>query len=194
MSPIYWGYSWKIFTKQQQHRHSKHHAAQIQTQTITWINKPQPKANSCTEDTLYSGQHITNIHQLTGIGNQKFSFLWKHLLARDRSLPDQPISIRKAQSRKKAHKPLRTSWVSQKKSVCYVWKLYNFVRINKPLAYRCLVCISCSVHVISTYYVRKGSWAFYLNYPQSNEVGNPITWWDPGPRTKDTRTELHPKE
>ena len=90
MSPIYWGYSWKIFTKQQQHRHSKHHAAQIQTQTITWINKPQPKANSCTEDTLYSGQHITNVHQLTGIGNQKFSFLCKHLLSRDRSLPVQP--------------------------------------------------------------------------------------------------------
>ena len=33
---------------------------------------------------------------------------------RDWSLTDQPISIRKAQSRKKAHKPLRTSWISQK--------------------------------------------------------------------------------
>ena len=35
-------------------------------------------------------------------------------LPRDRSLSAQPISIRKAQSRKKAHKPLRTSWISQK--------------------------------------------------------------------------------
>ena len=32
----------------------------------------------------------------------------------DHSLPAQPISIRKAQSRKKAHKPLHTSWISPK--------------------------------------------------------------------------------
>ena len=31
----------------------------------------------------------------------------------DRSLSAQPISERKAQSTKKAHKPLRTSWISQ---------------------------------------------------------------------------------
>ena len=42
-------------------------------------------------------------------------------------------------------------------------------RINKPLT-RCLNCVSFSVHVISTHYVRKGSWAFYLNYPQINGV------------------------
>ena len=30
------------------------------------------------------------------------------------SSPAQPISIRKAQSRRKAHKPLRTSWISHK--------------------------------------------------------------------------------
>ena len=40
------------------------------------------------------------------------SFSWFLSLPRDRSLPAQPISTRKAQSRKKAHKPLRTSWIS----------------------------------------------------------------------------------
>ena len=44
-------------------------------------------------------------------------------------------------------------------------------RINKPFTCsRCVICISCSAHVISAYYVRKGSWAFYLNYPQMNEI------------------------
>ena len=43
--------------------------------------------------------------------------------------------------------------------------------INKPFTCsRCVICVSCSVHVISTYYVRKGSWAFYLNYP-ANQRG-----------------------
>ena len=35
-------------------------------------------------------------------------------------------------------------------------------QINKPLT--CShsgICVSCSVHVITVYYVRKGSWAFY---------------------------------
>ena len=45
-------------------------------------------------------------------------------------------------------------------------------RINKPFACsRCLICVSCSVQLISTYYVCKGSWTFYLYYPQINEVG-----------------------
>ena len=34
-----------------------------------------------------------------------------------------------------------------------------------------MIYISCSVHLISTYYACKGSWTFYLNYPQINEVG-----------------------
>ena len=43
--------------------------------------------------------------------------------------------------------------------------------INKPFTCsRCVICVSCSVHVISTWYVRKGSWAFYLNYP-ANQRG-----------------------
>ena len=40
-------------------------------------------------------------------------------LPRDRSLPAQPITIQKGQSRKKAHEPLRTSCIS-KKCVCHV--------------------------------------------------------------------------
>ena len=57
--------------------------------------------------------------------------------------------------RKKTHKPLRT---------------VNFSNMCPPCS-RCVICVSCSVHVISTYYARKGLWAFYLNYPQSNEIG-----------------------
>ena len=38
-----------------------------------------------------------------------------------------------------------------------------------------MICVLSSVHFISTYYVREGSWAF-LSYPQTNEIGNPITW------------------
>ena len=33
-----------------------------------------------------------------------------------------------------------------------------------------LICVSWSVPLILTYYVRKGSWAFYFDYPQINEV------------------------
>ena len=51
---------------------------------------------------------------------------------------------------------------------------YHFdCRINKPFTCsRCVICVSCSVHVISTYDGRKGSWTFYLNYPQFKEVEN----------------------
>ena len=51
-----------------------------------------------------------------------------------RSLPAQPIHVRKAQSRKKAHKPLHTLWISQNAFVCRVWWSYTFYfdyRINK---------------------------------------------------------------
>ena len=38
---------------------------------------------------------------------------------------------------------------------------YCDYQINKTFACsRSLICVSCSVHLISTYYVRKGSWAF----------------------------------
>ena len=82
----------------------------------------------------------------------------------------------KSTVKKKAHKPLRTSWIPQKMCLpclIIVQSCYFHYRINKPFACsRCLICVSCSVHVISTYYARKGSWAFlYLNYPQINEGG-----------------------
>ena len=39
---------------------------------------------------------------------------------------------------------------------------YCDYRINKPSTYsRCVICVSCSVHLISTYYVRKKSEAFF---------------------------------
>ena len=52
---------------------------------------------------------------------------------------------------------------------------YFDCRINKPFAYsRCLVCISCSVHVISTYHVRKGSCAFFLSSLPTSQGGQKI--------------------
>ena len=48
---------------------------------------------------------------------------------------------------------------------------YFDYRLNKPFTYsRCVICVSCSVHLISAYYVHKGPWAF-LSYPQINGVG-----------------------
>ena len=96
-------------------------------------------------------------------------------LSCDQSLPVQPISIRKAQSRKKAHKPSRTSHISPQMCLpclVIVQSCYCDYRINKTfLRPRCLICILDSGHFISTYYARKGFWAFYRNYPQINEVG-----------------------
>ena len=76
---------------------------------------------------------------------------------------------------KHKHKPLCNWWISQKLCLpCLIIKqsCYLDYRMNKPFTCsRCVICVSCSVHVISTYYMRKGSWAFfYLNYPQTNEV------------------------
>ena len=88
------------------------------------------------------------------------------------SVPSQQINTQKAQSRKKkAHIPPEYKMCT----VCcltIIQSCYFDYRINKPFACsRCVICVLCSVHVISTYYVCKGSWAFYLNYPQINEVG-----------------------
>ena len=84
-----------------------------------------------------------------------------------RSFPAQPINTRKSQSRKQAHKSLRASWISQTKCrprLIIVKSCYFDYIINKPFpCSRRVICVSCSLHVISTYHVRKGSWAFY--YP-----------------------------
>ena len=72
-------------------------------------------------------------------------------IPRDRSLSAQPISIQKAQSRKKSHKPLHTSWIA-KKCVCHarlinIQSCYFDYRINKPFTcFHCVICVSCSVH------------------------------------------------
>ena len=57
-------------------------------------------------------------------------------------------------------------------------RILLFIRIDKPFTCsRCLICTSCSVHVISTYYVRKGSWPFLnLVTHKSTRSGNLITW------------------
>ena len=89
------------------------------------------------------------------------------------SLPSQSAS----KKHKKAHKPLRNSWISQKLCLpCLIIIQYCYCdcRISKPCSH-CVMCVSCS-----------GSWSrrsthakdhrlFQLNYPQINEVGNPIT-------------------
>ena len=63
-----------------------------------------------------------------------------------------------------AHKPLRTSWISQK-NVSSMFDnhtiLLFYYGINKPFTYSlCMICVSCSVHLISMYYPCKGSQAF----------------------------------
>ena len=70
--------------------------------------------------------------------------------------------------------------VNFSKNFCNVWEPYNLVILaiewKKTFeCSRCEICVSCCVHLKSTYYARKESWAFYLNYPQINEVGK-IDW------------------
>ena len=74
-------------------------------------------------------------------------------------LPSQSASKKHNQ---KAHTPLRTSpWISPKMCLpclIIIQSCYFDYRINKPFTCsRCVICVSCSVHLISTYYVRKGS-------------------------------------
>ena len=77
--------------------------------------------------------------------------------------------LRKAQPRKKAHIPLRFSWISQTCPPCLIitQSCYYDYRINKPFACsRCVICASCA----------KDHRLFYLNYPQINEVGKEMTY------------------
>ena len=66
------------------------------------------------------------------------------------SLPAQPISIRKAESRKTAHIPLCTMWISQQMCqphLLIIKSCYFDYRINKSFTcFRCMICIWCSVH------------------------------------------------
>ena len=78
---------------------------------------------------------------------------------------------------KKAHKPLRTLCISQKmcRPCLIIIKCDYFdYRINKLFTLSsCLVCVSCSVHLISAYHVRKGSWPFLSQLP-TNQQGQKI--------------------
>ena len=59
---------------------------------------------------------------------------------------------------------------------------YFDFRVNKPFTPRCFICVLCSFHMISTYYLSydychchcttcpKDHGLFYVNYPQINEV------------------------
>ena len=79
----------------------------------------------------------------------------------------QPISIQKAQSRKKS--PQTFAHFVNLSKMCLpcliiMQSCYFDYTIDTPLACsRCVICVSCCVHLISTYYVRKGLWAFYRN-------------------------------
>ena len=84
---------------------------------------------------------------------------------------------RKAQSRKKPTN-LCTPREFIKKTcppcLIIIQSCYFDYSINKPFACsRCLICVSSSGHVISTYYVRKGSWAFLSSLP-TNQRGRKI--------------------
>ena len=99
----------------------------------------------------------------------------------DQSLPAQPISNCKAVKKKKPtylcapHEFLKTMCLP---CLIIIKSCYG---IDKPFACsHCMMYISCSVHLISTYYAHKGSLAFFIfNYPQikvgkSNYMGNII--------------------
>ena len=92
---------------------------------------------------------------------------------RDRSLHAQPISTQKVQSRKSPQTSARLVTFSNSCLPCLIIIrcCYFDYRINKPFTCSCcVICVSCSVHVISTFYERKGSLAFfYRNYPQINK-------------------------
>ena len=85
-----------------------------------------------------------------------------------------PASKKHNQEEKKAHIPLRTSWIL--KQMCQpclviIQSCYFDYRINKPFAYsRRVICVSCSLDRD----VRRSQRiiGFYLNYPQISEVGN----------------------
>ena len=83
-------------------------------------------------------------------------------LPRDHSVPAQPISTRKPQSRQKGHKPLRTSWISQTdvSAMFDNHKIVLFSLENKRIFHMLSLRDLRFTHVFLTYYVRKGSLAF----------------------------------
>ena len=87
---------------------------------------------------------------------------------------------RKHNHKNKAHKPLRTSYLSPKMCLpclIIIKSCYFDIRMDKPFpCSRCVICVSGSVLLISTFYVRKGSWAFFLITHKSTRSENPMPW------------------
>ena len=83
-------------------------------------------------------------------------------------LPSQPATEKHNQE-KKAHK--HTSWISPKMCLlCLIILQSSYFdnRINKLFTYsRCMICVSCSVPLILTYYVCKG----FLSQLPTNQQG-----------------------
>ena len=85
----------------------------------------------------------------------------------------QAITTQKAQSRKKAHKPLRISWISWKMCLSQLIIIKSFLHFDYTIntlaawsAFRALFTWSPRTTCA------KDHGLFYLNYPQINEVGN----------------------
>ena len=96
-----------------------------------------------------------------------------------RSLPAvQPISTRKAQSRKKpTNLCAPRAFLQQMCLPCLIQSCYFDYRINKPFTCsHCLICVSCSVHVIShVLRAQRLMGSFYLTH-NSTRSENPTTW------------------
>ena len=104
------------------------------------------------------------------------------LLSKSSEFAHQPIRIPKAQPINKsphAFAHLVNSYKIVLPCSIIIQSCSFDYRINKPfICSHCVICVSCSVHLISTFYVCKGSWAFISNYSQINKVGKPdLAWW-----------------
>ena len=105
------------------------------------------------------------------------SLLWSHFsLRRRRSVASKVVTNQRPKStvKKKAHKPLRTSWTYQKMCLIIIQSCYFEYRINKPFACSCcVVCVSCSIcsRDLDVLHAQRIIGFFILIYPQINEVG-----------------------
>ena len=119
---------------------------------------PVPSFTVASSSICVSGQHMFEFRQTNPC---------------DPSLSSQPIStIRKKSPQTFAH------LVNFPQNVSAMFDNHNLIifdyRINEPFACsRCVICVSCSVHLILTYYVRKGSWAF-LSFVTHNHRGRKL--------------------
>ena len=121
---------------------------------------------------LWKQPNSSWFHKTLHIPSSESKITHTHTQPCEWSLSSQPTSIWKVQSRKKSPHtvPLRTSWISPKMCqpcLMIIKSCYFDYRTNKPFpCSHCLICVSCSVHVISTYNASKGSSRlFYLNCP-----------------------------